>query len=360
MSYVSKRQKELVYAKLKYNTLFVYESDAESECKIIIPVHNYHVSIYPKKEEDQEIFGKKTTIRLSPKKEKKNTNSIEGTYSDVLSSSGSNDDDYFITCARPVDKEDWYFGLLSATHAMSEAPETSHIEKMDTTHFEQEAMQSLISTLTQDVNNRDIQWLNAIIGRVFLGLYKTKEMKEQFQEKILKKISNVKRPSFLGEISVESVDIGQSIPFITQPKLLSMSPEGDLLVEANVDYAGGLKVVIKTDFHWSYSSLMKPISLPLVLSVSLKSIKGQFQLKIKPPPTNRVWFGFYSMPEMDWEIMPIVADKQVKLSMVTNAIQSKMREFMMEVLILPNMDDLSFYHSEGKGGIFGERVPKPT
>jgi hypothetical protein len=185
-------------------------------------------------------------------------------------------------------------------------------------------------------------------------------MEKQFEERILKKVKSVKLPSFLGDIKVESVDIGQSIPFITQPKLLSMSPEGDMLVEANVDYAGGLRVVIKTDFHWTYSSLMKPISLPLVLSVSLKSIKGKFQLKIKPPPTNRLWFGFYSMPEMDWEITPIVSDKQIKLSMVRNAIQSKIREFMMEVLVLPNMDDISFYPSDGRGGIFGERVPKTS
>jgi hypothetical protein len=170
-SYVSKRQKELVYAKLKYNTLFVYESDAESECKIIIPVHNYNVSIYPKKKEDQEIFGKTTAIRLDPKLDAKNSAVVpsEETCSDVLS--GSSNCEYYITCARPVDKEDWYFGLLSATYAMSESPETSHIEKMDTTHFDQQAMQSLISTLTQDVNNREIQWLNAIIGNVSFVLY---------------------------------------------------------------------------------------------------------------------------------------------------------------------------------------------
>ncbi|KAI7865300.1 putative integral membrane protein conserved region-domain-containing protein, partial [Mucor mucedo] len=336
-SYVqgSKRQKEHVYAQLKCGALFIYESDQPNEdCKIIIPVHNYNVSIHPEKHQDHDIYGKSVALRLTPKTE------------------------LYITCARPVDKEDWYFGLLAATDIMTESP--NHVEMMDITHFDASAMQTLISTVQQDAEYREVQWLNAILGRLFLGMYKTEEMREYFEEKISKKIQKIKRPSFLGDISVQSVDIGNSIPFVTQPKLLSLTPEGDLMAEATIHYAGGLRVVIQTDFNWNYSSLMKPIRVPLVLSVSLKKLSGKFLMKVKPPPTNRYWIGFYEIPVMDWEITPIVSDKQIRLSMVTNAIQSKIREFMMENIVLPNMDDFPFCPSGGKGGIFGERVPKPS
>ncbi|KAI8078571.1 putative integral membrane protein conserved region-domain-containing protein, partial [Thamnidium elegans] len=337
-SYVqgSKRQKEHVFAELKCGALFIYETNQLNEdCKIIIPIHNYNVSIYPENHQDHDIFG-----------------------GDASSPYLTSNNELFISCARPVDKEDWYFGLLAATNMMSESP--SHVEMMDITHFDLAAMQTLISTVQQDAEYREVQWLNAILGRLFLGMYKTEEMRDYFQEKISKKTQKIKRPSFLGEISVQSVDIGNSIPFVTQPKLLSLTPEGDLTAEATVHYAGGLQVVIQTDFNWNYSSLMKPIRVPLVLSVTLKKLSGKLLLKVKPPPTNRYWVAFYEMPVMDWEITPIVSDKQIRLSMVTNAIQSKIREFMLENVVLPNMDDFAFCPSGGKGGIFGERVPKPS
>ncbi|GAA5803078.1 hypothetical protein HPULCUR_008553 [Helicostylum pulchrum] len=365
-SYVqgSKRQKEHVYAELKCGALFIYETDQLNEdCKIIIPIHNYNVSIYPENHQDHDIFGRSIALKLTPKKEIEDitTNSnmeilLKG--GDVSSPYLTSNNELFISCARPVDKEDWYFGLLAATNMMSESP--SHVEMMDITHFDLSAMQTLISTVQQDAEYREVQWLNAILGRLFLGLYKTEEMRDYFQEKISKKTQKIKRPSFLGEISVQSVDIGNSIPFVTQPKLLSLTPEGDLMAEATVHYAGGLQVVIQTDFNWNYSSLMKPIRVPLVLSVTLKKLSGKLLLKVKPPPTNRYWVAFYEMPVMDWEVTPIVSDKQIRLSMVTNAIQSKIREFILENVVLPNMDDFPFCPSGGKGGIFGERVPKPS
>ncbi|GAA5810255.1 hypothetical protein MFLAVUS_003675 [Mucor flavus] len=364
-SYVqgSKRQKEHVYAELKCGALFIYETDQLNEdCKIIIPIHNYNVSIYPENHQDHDIFGRSIALKLTPKKEIEDTTSsnmeilLKG--GDASSPYLTSNNELFISCARPVDKEDWYFGLLAATNMMSESP--SHVEMMDITHFDLSAMQTLISTVQQDAEYREVQWLNAILGRLFLGMYKTEEMRDYFQEKISKKTQKIKRPSFLGEISVQSVDIGNSIPFVTQPKLLSLTPEGDLMAEATVHYAGGLQVVIQTDFNWNYSSLMKPIRVPLVLSVTLKKLSGKLLLKVKPPPSNRYWIAFYEMPVMDWEITPIVSDKQIRLSMVTNAIQSKIREFILENVVLPNMDDFPFCPSSGKGGIFGERVPKPS
>ncbi|GAN09698.1 conserved hypothetical protein [Mucor ambiguus] len=371
LSYVQgvgvKRQKEHVYAELKCGALFIYETNQiDDECKIIIPVHNYNVAMYSpdkQQQQDHDMFSKSTWLKLTPKPDVIDMNSSQVLiphHDDGSSSSPylTTHNELFITCARPVDKEDWYFGLLAATQMMAES--SSHVEMMDMTHFDASAMQTLISTVQQDAEYREVQWLNAILGRLFLGLYRTDDMRHFLQNKISKKAKKIKRPGFLGDIVVQSVDIGDSIPYVTQPKLLSLTPEGDLEAEATIHYAGGLRVVIQTDFTWTYSSLMKPIRVPLVLSVMLKKLSGKFLVKVKPPPTNRCWIGFYEMPDMDWEIQPIVSDKQIRLSMVTNAIQSKVREFIAENIVLPNMDDFPFCPSGGHGGIFGERVPKPS
>lgn len=334
-----KRQKENVFAELKGGALFIYNDEQQDDCLFIIPVHNYRVTIFSTKDQcqDHDIFGKSTSIKLAPN---------EDIDCDVMHEQLTTKDELFITCGRAVDKEDWYFGLLAATQMMIQA----HIEMVDTTHFDTSAMEALLATMQKDAAYREVQWLNAIIGRLFLSMYKTDEMKEYFQAKISKKAQKIKLPSYLGEIIVNSVDVGHAIPFITQPKLVSFTPEGDLVAEAAVHYAGGLRVVIQTDFSW----------IRVVLSVTLKQLTGKIILKVKPPPTNRYWIAFKSMPDMDLEITPIVSDKQIRLTMVTNAIQSKIREFMMENIVLPNMEDFAFCPSGGLGGIFGERIPKPS
>ncbi|CEP19682.1 hypothetical protein [Parasitella parasitica] len=369
LSYVqgsgTKRQKEHVYAELKCGALFIYRSDqADEDCKIIIPVHNYNVAMYnPSKtqQRDRDMYNKASWLKLTPKPEVVNMSSSQvliPRHHQNASTYLTTHNELYMTCARAVDKEDWYFGLLAASQLM--AVSSSPIEMRDTIHFDTQAMQTLIATVQQDAEYREVQWLNAILGRLFLSVYKMDNMRGYLQEKISKKAKKIKRPGILGDIVVQRVDIGDSLPYVTQPKLLSLTPEGDLEAEAMIHYAGGLRVVTQTEVTWTYSFLMKPIRLPLVLAVKLKRLSGKFIVKVKPPPTNRCWIGFYQEPVMEWEIQPILADKQIRLSMITNAIQSKICEFVKENIVLPNMDDFSFCSSGGLGGIFGERVPKPS
>ncbi|KAG0743277.1 hypothetical protein G6F23_006145 [Rhizopus arrhizus] len=328
ISELDMKRKKHVYAQLKCGALFIYESDQEyDDCKSIIPVHNYQISIYSPSE--HVTFGRSTFLHLT---------------------SSETDEEYYITCERAVDKEDWYFGLIAAATVNDLEP----VEMMDSTQFDPVDMQLLISTIQQDADYRQVQWLNAIVGRFFLSMYKTKLIHEYVQDKVSKKIKKANLPGLLGEVHIQSVDIGHSIPFITQPKLLSLTPEGDLLAEAFVDYSGLFRVVIQTDCSYSL------IRVPLILSVMLKQLHGKFLFKMKPPPSNRYWIGFYELPNMKWEITPVISDKQIKLNMITNAIEAKIREFILENMVLPNMDDFPFYPSHGKGGIFGQRVPRPT
>ncbi|ORZ03801.1 putative integral membrane protein conserved region-domain-containing protein [Syncephalastrum racemosum] len=368
-----KRPKDLVYGVLKHGTLFLYESENQLDCKMIIPVHDYTVSIFPEGMRDHELFNRSTAIRLKPKhgraqtmldeQKKPHMQTIVKSKTDSeLDVNGPDehwalDKDIYLMCARPIDKEDWYFSLIYASGFMADDPFT-HIETIDATRFDTHAMQDLITTLQKDPDHRHVQWLNAILGRIFLGLYKTDKVQRLFQEKITKKAKKMKRPAFLDEIHVQTVKFGQNIPYFTQPKLLGLTMDGALEAEAQVDYAGGLCVVIETDFHWTYSSRMKPIRVHLVLSVTLKQLVGKMKFKIKAPPTNRYWLGFYEMPKLELAIKPIVSDKQIKLNMVTNAIESKIREVLAETMVLPNMDDFTFCDTDGKGGIFGDRVPR--
>ncbi|KAI9016504.1 putative integral membrane protein conserved region-domain-containing protein, partial [Phycomyces nitens] len=310
-------ESRLVYGVLKHGALFLYEGSDQQEPRLILPMHDYKVSLYPENKSESELFGRHTAIHISY----------------LLNT------DLYLVCARSVDKEDWLLALTSACEMMAESPDKAHIETIDQTHFDPPAMQALIGTVHQDANHYEIQWLNAIMGRLFLGIYRTESLRKYCQDTLATKSKKAHLPHFLGDLHVKSVDVGKSIPYITRPRLLSLSPEGDLLAEAHVEYNGGLCVVVETDISVSYSSLMKPLKVRLVLSVQLKRFVGKFNIKIKPPPSNRFWIGFCETPDMTWAITPEVSDKQIKLAMVTNAIESKIRDFIVETMVLPNMED---------------------
>ncbi|KAG2195204.1 hypothetical protein INT47_006735 [Mucor saturninus] len=361
-SYVGKEQqrKGLVYAILKHGSLFCYESEKQQEVIMVIPIQDFSVSLYPPLKEDTPeglIYSRTVVVRLVPK-------SISPHDTDSISVCTLPEEDItvnpnrilYLTCARNIDKEDWYLGLVEAQHVLTDPEEKANYVMMDSTHFDPNTMEELIRQVQSSPSHRETAWINAVFGRLFLGMYKTDRLKNFVENKIRKKIDKTKRPTFLDEITVRKVDIGGTVPFITDPKLLSLSPQGEVIVEAKVDYHGGLTIEIETDFNWSYSSLMKPIRMHLVLSVKLKKLAGRMMFKLKAPPTNRYWLAFFEMPEMEWEITPIVADKQIKLSIVTNAIESRIREVMAETFVLPNMDDTPFCPSGGKGGIFGEYI----
>lgn len=366
-SYVSKegsqQKKGLVYAVLKHATLFCYESEKMDEVVMILPMQDYQVTLYPPTKPDKPegaIYGRTAVTRLVPNTLLPVNDDINLTPSICTLS----EEDItcnpsrilYLTCARGIDKEDWYLGLLEAQHLLIDNEKDSQYVMMDNTHFDAFAMEELIRQVQSSPSHRETAWINAVFGRLFLGMYKTDRLKNFVEMKIRKKIDKTKRPTFLDEITVRKVDVGESVPFIKDPKLLSLSPNGEVVVEAQVEYNGGLTIEIETDFNLSYHSRMKPIRMHLILSVKLKKMAGRLMFKLKAPPTNRYWLAFFEMPEMEWKITPVVADKQIKLAIVTNAIESRIREVMAETFVLPNMDDTSFCPSQGKGGIFGEYV----
>ncbi|KAI9010301.1 putative integral membrane protein conserved region-domain-containing protein [Phycomyces nitens] len=316
------------YAVLKFDTLFLYDSEQQLDCRHVFVIHQHSVYMYPPGLKDHELFSRPTCIRL--------TNSKQTLY---------------INCSRNIDKEDWYLAFVNASKLHDKPHRTAH---QDSTRFDQTAMNHLLATIHSDEHHFQTQWLNSIIGRIFFGLYKTDTLKSFFHNKICKKIEklNARRPPFLDTIHVRSVDPGHGLPYFTQPRLLKLSPSGELMMEVDVVYGGGFRFDIETVLRWKYLDGLRPLTVNIVLAMTLKQIKGKLLLKIKEPPTNRFWIGFYEMPKMEWIVEPLVWDKRVGFSMVVKAIETKIQEIIAETMVLPNMDDFVFFPSNNAGGLF--------
>ena len=79
----------------------------------------------------------------------------------------------------------------------------------------------------------------------------------------------------------------------------------------------------------------KPYVVDLVLAVVLKSIEGNMVLRIKRPPSNRIWYGFTHMPKMEVEIRPIVSERRIQIGMVLKAIEKQLRDVVSDWRLRP-------------------------
>src|SRR5690554_4066662 len=188
-----------------------------------------------------------------------------------------------------------YLALLYASKLRK--PGTKHIVQ-DKAQFNTEAIQNHIRTIHSDKYHEHTRWFNSFLGRIFLGVYKTKKIQEIFNQKITRKTLKLKRPSFLSEIKVRSFEVGHSIPYITRTRLHELAVNGELTSEFHLAYRGGVRVEIEVDVGVGLATL-KPVKVTIVLAVLVKSISGMMTLKIKRPPTNRFWIGFQEPPLMD-------------------------------------------------------------
>ncbi|KAF9970909.1 hypothetical protein BGZ73_006247 [Actinomortierella ambigua] len=352
-SFLQARFKDSRYVVIKGTTMFIYENDLMQECLGIITIPNYHVSI-PGELKDSNIYSKRHSIWLQYKgsaHDRRPTGSSEGAVNTPTSTK-----DYYLSMVTCVDKEDLYFTLIRCSklklHSTSIVRE---IPQRDSTMYDRSAMDTLIRTIHSNEHQFQAAWLNALIGRLYLGVYKTPQVKEIVLEKLTDKLSRVRMPAFITDLRMRSVHLGDGVPYITRPKLLTLKPNGDMIMDMNLLYQGGFQAEMKAEAVVTMRGV-PAIKVSLVLTVKLLRLEGRLQVWVKPPPSNRIWYGFYARPNVDMKIETAVSDKAIRSTLILKAIENKLLEALDETMVLPNMDDIPFSETDGAGGIFGEDI----
>jgi hypothetical protein len=62
----------------------------------------------------------------------------------------------------------------------------------------------------------------------------------------MRKLAKVNRPGFLGDIKVETVDVGNTAPSFSRPMLKELTVDGDASMEIQIKYTGCFKLTIGT------------------------------------------------------------------------------------------------------------------
>ncbi|KAK4232290.1 hypothetical protein QBC38DRAFT_91920 [Podospora fimiseda] len=339
------------YVVLRHGHLMLFDDDEQLEVRHVVSLAHHDISIYSGEPvtPEGELWIKRNAICLSRRKD-----GVE------LGPDSQISKPFYLFSENCSAKEDFYFALLRNQEQTLAA---ENKEAPIPIHFDVKNVISLVQKLHSSEEHMQTRWLNAIIGRVFLGVYKTKDIETLIREKLTKKISRVKRPAFLSHIAIKAIDTGESAPYITNPRLKDLTVEGECGIEADMRYTGNFRLEVEATARIDLGARFKAREVNMVLAVVIRKLEGHILLKIKPPPSNRLWFSFQQAPKIEMTIEPIVSSRQITYNVILRQIESRIKEVIAETLVLPFWDDTPFFNTEHKkwrGGIFHDDRVKST
>nr|DAD35892.1 TPA_asm: hypothetical protein HUJ06_006532 [Nelumbo nucifera] len=170
----------------------------------------------------------------------------------------------------------------------------------------------------------------------------------------------VREPDFQKGIlntSLESDSVGEASSDLLEGfenfgNQLKLSEEADDKIERRDDVDDkfdGLRNSKSTSWTSNYKSRWKSIlksianqvsQVPLSLAIRVASVRGTVRLFIKPPPSDQLWFGFTSMPDIDFNLDSSVGDHKITSGHVALLLGNRFKAAIRETLVLPNCESV--------------------
>ncbi|CAK7204269.1 hypothetical protein SEUCBS139899_007024 [Sporothrix eucalyptigena] len=334
-----KNAHNMFYVVLRHGHLILFDDDQQVDVRHVIKLADHDVKIYSGADvvPEGELFIKRNAIQLLPKNHER-----------AKAHNAPTPQPWFFYCENCSEKEDFYFSLI---RSQENAPQPHEIDVRHLT--------ALMERLHASEEAAEMRWFNALLGRLFLGVYKTSDVLKFVESKIITKLSRTPRPNFIASIVVQRVDIGETTPQITSPRLKSLTAEGECIVEADVRYTGRFEIDLAATLRVSTPIGQQEVKTSL--AVVLTQLEGHMLFKVKGPPSNRIWFTFRHMPKIEMETRPIIMARQLTWPVFIQLIEGKIKEAISESIVLPFWDDTPFFPTEKKayrGGLWEDETDR--
>ncbi|EOA33514.1 hypothetical protein CARUB_v10019838mg [Capsella rubella] len=122
------------------------------------------------------------------------------------------------------------------------------------------------SSHASDVDSEDKSFdegtlaLNVLISRLFFDVKQNKVLKNLVRERIQRVMSNMRLPSYIGDLICCDVDIGNLPPYIHGTRILPMEMNGVWAFELDIEYTGGAGIDVETRVDAREEDLQKGIA----------------------------------------------------------------------------------------------------
>ncbi|XP_048408300.2 testis-expressed protein 2 isoform X1 [Stegostoma tigrinum] len=93
-----------------------------------------------------------------------------------------------------------------------------------------------------------LSWINALIGRIFWDFLREKYWADQVARKVQKKLSKIRLPYFMNELTLTELDMGTLLPVVTHSSSPSVNQKG-LWVDLEIEYHGALQMTLETKMN---------------------------------------------------------------------------------------------------------------
>ncbi|KAL6873521.1 hypothetical protein ACP4OV_013603 [Aristida adscensionis] len=113
--------------------------------------------------------------------------------------------------------------------------------------------------------------------------------------------------------------------------------------------AGALRQSKNAGWASTYMSRWKSIvhsiaehmsQVPFSLTIKVSSVRGTMRIRINPPPSDQIWYGFTSMPDLEWELESSVGERKITNSHIASLISNRIKASLQQSLVLPNCESI--------------------
>ncbi|XP_074280640.1 uncharacterized protein LOC141605664 [Silene latifolia] len=270
--------------------------------------------------------------------------------------------------------------------------------------------------LEKVVDEGTLCW-NLLMSRLFFDIKNNSGIKTALKARIQRTLTNMRTPSYVGEVICTDIDPGNLPPHILGMRAIPTDMNDLWALEMDIEYSGGVVLYIEarlevgeldshsgmvdenmessssgevtTDLLEDFRHLQEALKLsdaasdsshqldaedhridklrdtraavstsapgsrwkailnsvakhvsqvPLTLAIKVATLKGTVQLHVKPPPSDQLWFGFTSMPDIHFQLESSVKDHKITSGRVASILINRFKASIRESLVLPNCE----------------------
>ncbi|RLN07137.1 hypothetical protein C2845_PM11G21130 [Panicum miliaceum] len=258
---------------------------------------------------------------------------------------------------------------------------------------------------------------NLLSSRLFFDAKMSDEINKAIKARIQRTLSNMRTPSYVGEIILTDFSLGELPPYVHAMRVLPLDLNELWAFEVDFEYSGGILLHIETRLEVQEPELQKDImksnfgadadgevdsdllesieqygnqlkgshtsaslavekdeaadassqskstgwtsayisrwknilhsiadhvsQVPLSLAIRISSVRGTLRIHLKPPPSDQIWYGFTSMPDLEWDLESSVGDRKITNSHIATLIGYRFKASLRDSLVLPNCESIS-------------------